>query len=69
MTTREDNEAEALREVYLGDGLYCRFDGYQFVLRAPREHGDDFVALEPPVLKKFEAHVKRIHVLQANSAA
>jgi hypothetical protein len=36
-------------ERYLGDGLYAAFDGWQIVLRAPREGGDHFVALEPAV--------------------
>jgi len=36
-------------ESYLGDGLYASFDGYQIVLRAPREHGEHYVALEPAV--------------------
>ena len=36
-------------ETYLGDGLYVGFDGWQIVLRAPREHGDHFVALDPSV--------------------
>jgi hypothetical protein len=40
-------------EVYLGDGLFVSFDGYSVILRAPREHGDHFVALEPEVLKAF----------------
>ena len=34
-------------ETYLGDGLYASFEGYQIVLRAPREGGDHWVALEP----------------------
>ena len=34
-------------EVYLGDGLYCSFDGYQIRLRAPREGGDHEIFLEP----------------------
>ena len=34
------------REVYLGDGLYCSFDGWQVKLRAPRENGDHEVFLE-----------------------
>lgn len=42
-------------ETYLGDGLYAHFDGYQFILRAPREYGDHLVALEPPV---FDALLK-----------
>jgi hypothetical protein len=46
-------------EEYLGDGLYCSFDGFAFTLRAPREGGDHFVALEPEVLDAFESFVKR----------
>lgn len=34
------------REVYLGDGLYASFDGWQIRLRAPRENGDHEVFLE-----------------------
>jgi hypothetical protein len=37
------------QETYLGDGLYASFDGYQITLRAPRENGDHYVALEPSV--------------------
>ena len=44
-------------DVYLGDGLYASFDGYQFVLRAPRQDGDHWVALEPGVLQVFMAFV------------
>ena len=33
-------------ETYLGDGLYASFDGFQIVLRAPREQGDHVIALE-----------------------
>ena len=44
-------------DVYLGDGLYASFDGYQFVLRAPRADGEHWVALEPDVLKAFLAFV------------
>ena len=39
-----------MKETYLGDGLYACFDGWQFILRAPREHGDHWVGLEPSVL-------------------
>lgn len=42
-----------MKEKYLGDGLYASFDGWQFCLRAPRENGDHFVALEPKVLTSF----------------
>lgn len=40
-------------ETYLGDGLYASFDGYQIMLRAPRENGDHYVALEPNVYAAF----------------
>lgn len=42
-----------MKETYLGDGLYVSFDGWQITLRAPREHGDHFVVLEPQVLERF----------------
>ena len=44
-------------EVYLGDGLYASFDGWQVILRAPREHGDHFVALEPEVVAAFHDYL------------
>lgn len=47
-------------EVYLGDGLYCSFDGYQIKLRAPREDGDHEVYLEPTTLSAFEAYVAQL---------
>ena len=49
MTQRD----EPFPETYLGDGLYASFDGYQVILRAPREGGDHFVALKPSVLAAF----------------
>ena len=36
-------------ETYLGDGLYASYDGYMIILRAPREHSDHHVGLEPEV--------------------
>jgi hypothetical protein len=36
-------------ETYLGDGLYASFDGFMITLRAPREHEDHWVGLEPEV--------------------
>jgi hypothetical protein len=50
-------------ETYLGDGLYASFDGYQIVLRAPRDGGDHWVALEPEVfaaLVKFAAAIRTL---------
>jgi hypothetical protein len=40
-------------ETYIGDGLYASYDGFALWLRAPREHGDHEVALEPDVLHNF----------------
>ena len=39
--------AEGAHETYVGDGCYASYDGHQIRLRAPREHGDDLVFLEP----------------------
>jgi len=49
----------AENETYLGDGLYAKFDGFGFDLRAPREFGDHFVVLEPQVLTEFIRFVQR----------
>jgi len=49
----------ALKETYLGDGLYVSFDGYMFILRAPREDGVHWVALEPPELMRFVSFVAK----------
>lgn len=48
------------REVYLGDGLYASFDGFMFILRAPRGDGDHWVALEPRVLAAFDEYRRDI---------
>ncbi len=48
-------------ETYLGDGLYVHFDGYQFVLRAPREYFDHFVALEPSVFDALLEYRERAY--------
>lgn len=37
------------KEVYLGDGLYASNEGFQIVLRAPRESGDHVICLDPSV--------------------
>jgi hypothetical protein len=46
------------REEYLGDGLYVSFDGFAFTLRAPREHGDHYVVLEPWMIAIFNEFVR-----------
>lgn len=42
-----------MKEQYLGDGLYASFDGWMITLRAPREHGDHFVCLEPTIYREL----------------
>lgn len=49
------------REVYLGDGLYASFDGYQIKLRAPRVPSDSEVFMEPAVVNAFLAYVKSLN--------
>jgi hypothetical protein len=48
------------KERYIGDGLYASFDGYHFILRAPKLGGDHTVMLEPSVLQGFERFVRDI---------
>jgi hypothetical protein len=47
------------KEIYLGDGLYASFDGYQFCLRTPRGDGDHKVYLDVPTLNTFIEFVKQ----------
>ena len=51
------------KETYLGDGCYASFDGFMIKLRAPREHGDHEIYLEPgtwSTLRKFAQKVWKI---------
>ena len=49
-------------EVYLGDGLFASWDGYQIRLRAPRSGGDDEVFLEAETLAAFLEFVKALPI-------
>jgi hypothetical protein len=60
MTYEHRDEFSPLKEVYLGDGLYASFDGFMIKLRAPREDGDHWVALEPDVYEALVAFVAKI---------
>jgi hypothetical protein len=53
-------------ETYLGDGLYASFDGYQIVLRAPRELGNHFVYLEPFVFVRLLRYSGTVWKAQAD---
>jgi hypothetical protein len=54
--TEAMDRGRRLEERYLGDGLYASFDGFMFVLRAPRWDADHWVALEPEVLAAFDRY-------------
>lgn len=63
----EMNPDDTNRGVYLGDGVYAHFDGYQIWLRTPREHIWHEIALEPPVLAaldEYRANLARRAVAQ-----
>ncbi len=56
-------------ETYLGDGLYASFDGWQILLRAPREGGDHFVGLEPDVYRSLQKWIRQYPLLAAHMGA
>lgn len=54
-------------EEYLGDGVYCTFDGYHFWLDcraqpelSPAPSGSPGIALEPPVIDALNRFRKRV---------
>ena len=52
-------------EVYLGDGLYASFDGYQIRLRAPHGAHDEQVFLELGVYLQLRAFAARVWELKS----
>jgi hypothetical protein len=50
VTARAGRGVTGTGECYLGDGLYASFDGWQIVLRGPREQGGHREGLEPEVM-------------------
>lgn len=52
------------KETYLGDGCYASFDGFQIKLRAPRDHGDDEVFLEPMTFEALLTFACEIGILK-----
>ena len=48
-------------QVYLGDGVYARFDGYQIWLSTQRSDSrTDSVALDPAVYAKLVEYVAKL---------
>lgn len=66
-----DAISESEREfpmVYIGDGVYASFDGYQVWLRTERYGGIHAIALEPEVLSVLDEYVTRIREFVARGA-
>lgn len=59
----EPPREKKLDESYLGDGLFAMFDGWQVMLRAPREGGDHWVALEPEVMHALAVWLRKVQAL------
>ncbi len=53
-------------KTFVGDGVYVSFDGWQIILRAPRENGDHYVALDPMVYAAMMGWIKRYPGLAAH---
>jgi hypothetical protein len=54
--TQEEREAfknKWEKEIYLGDGVYVKYDGYHIEARAPRPGGDHIIRFEPQLLEAF----------------
>lgn len=48
-----------MHDIYLGDGVYASFDGYQIWL-AVNDHSNRVVALEPAVLDNLIQYAKTL---------
>jgi len=48
------------KEMYLGDGLYASYDGWQIKLRAPRDEGDHVVYMDFSVYKAFREFAEKV---------
>lgn len=49
--------------IYLGDGVYASFDGYQVWLHLNRHDSDPLIALEPNVVQAFVRYARKTGVL------
>ena len=47
-------------EIYLGDGLYASFDGYQIKLSTPRNNAEHEVYLDPVMLAALNEWFTRL---------
>lgn len=47
-------------EEFIGDGVYVSFNGWQIRLRAPREHGDHVVFIEPRMWANLVEYAQKV---------
>lgn len=52
------------QEEFIGDGVFASFDGFMLTLRAPREHGDHYVVIEPFVLRNLLEFAAAVGMLE-----
>lgn len=63
MTRRVMLNKALVASVYLGDGLYAKYDGFQIWLHTERDGVTHSVALEPEVLQAFDNYRMKINQL------
>ena len=51
------------QKVYLGDGLYAAFDGYQIILSAQRDDITHWIGLEPETQYLLDQYKKQLNEL------
>lgn len=57
-----------MEDEYLGDGVYARWDGYHVWLDLRGQAGRAGtweIGMEPPVLRRFEAFVRRVRIAES----
>ena len=48
------------KDIYLGDGVYASFDGYQIWL-AVNDHNNKVIALEPGVFEALKQYAEKLN--------
>lgn len=59
MTIDISSKKPAPESLYLGDGVYASFDGYQIWLAA-NDHRNKVIALEPAVMESLIEYSKKV---------
>lgn len=58
---RKDFIKKYSEKYYLGDALFCHFDGFHFILSTTRENGEHWVGLEPSVFNSLISYRKQVY--------